>query len=590
MNNSSTTSDTTFPHTRASSSALYQGGTITTTSIPSQGAQPAYHAIADDSDVEPQLPKTIRKSSNIASIIPPPLEQRSFSSGDSNSRNAGRSDAERAPFGENKEDSLGPRFPKDVRKFTNRVGREGHGENGGSKVHLMRGKFGLTSAPSCERSLMATLVAEEDASLIISDTGSLLSGQYAPDINVFQIQGQNHEGALPTLVNPCLPQSHLPEDRSSQSIRQLSLPGLVRLQQERNDHASSQQMHGSIGSFPLPVAGSPQTSTPSSSHSSLGNRISTFFGGHRPSGHASNKRPSTSQGLMSSSSISRLKPNKAEKRSLLGRSSNDRPRQFLEPVSVLSATDEFLGGQDTGIQSRVGYHAQTGTNTSNSRQKLDILRPSTNASDFHEDQAVNGIGNNFRSTTAVREMGSDVYISHLTGDGQINFYHQLYAETAVQSVHSDLRKDYIENPSHQGTCPDLEQSFPTLPLAHPSAARPPEHSNPEMPSSVDSEGAITTLVDEGNSWDSPSKQTLGTYPHLKEHRQKQFSWEVNPSLPDGREMMGFGGDLGKKRLLATEAVGPSMSSLPPYLGSGKGLDENVPLPYILGYERHVLAL
>lgn len=54
--------------------------------------------------------------------------------------------------------------------------------------------------------------------------------------------------------------------------------------------------------------------------------------------------------------------------------------------------------------------------------------------------------------------------------------------------------------------------------------------------------------------------------------------------------MGFGGDLGKKRLHVTghhDGMGPLSNVFVP---SGNGTSDNPQVPYIIGFEKQVLAL
>lgn len=361
-------------------------------------------------------------------------------------------------------------------------------------------------------------------------------------------------------------------------MRQMSLPGLAHGQPDRIGYGSPQQTSAPIASFPLATSTSSNSTTQVSPHNSLGNRISTFFGGHRPEPRASNKRPSTSPGLLSgSSSITRLKNNdKIEKRSLFGRSSNDKSRHISDQGSLRS-TYGPLGIKDDDLRPREEYHLARETDSSSSRQKLDILRPSTStsdsttaSSDIDKDRTVDIFGNNFRSDTTnngIPQTEPDAIALHLAENGQNNSYHEPRGNSTVSIEPSHVREEFSDIRSDR------------------------THANSDMPLSDNGEKAVTTHVNEWNMWGSPSNvAVLSTYPHLKKDRQAHFSWEVNPSLPDGREMMGFGGDLGKKRLLPPETVGPSTSSPLQHLGSGQDVDENVTMPYILGYEKHVLAL
>ncbi|KAJ9098611.1 hypothetical protein QFC21_004258 [Naganishia friedmannii] len=559
MISTSTVSDTTIAHSPALSLTLDQGAAFAiATGTSRRQTQEADHAIADNSDVEPRPRKAIRMSSNTYSIISPPMEKGSFSTGDGSSRNNDVSKAKKAFLG-TEEDSQGPRSPQDVRKFTNRVGRETNAENGAVQVPSRRAK---------------------DASVDVLDDDT---------------------GAIPTPTNSTFSRLHLAEDPSIQPLCQMSLPGLARGQQDSNDYVSLQQMHGPIASFPLATLTSPYSTAQAASHNSLGNRISTFFGGHRPSPPASNKRPSTSPGLFSgSSSITRLKNNnKVEKRGLFGRSSHDDSRQIPDRTSFRSARGT-LGIKYDDIPQRTEYQVAREADESRSRQKLDDLHPSTSTSDssifssgFDKDRSMNGYGNTFQLATVnngMKGMELDALALRLEGSGRNKSYSHPRADTAVQVVHGDSRKGYNEfHQGHEEPSPNPGQSFSVLQPEHPSMTRLAGHANSDMSPSVNGEEAVTSPVNEWNLWGSPSNVALCTYPPMRRRRQEHFSWEVNPSLPDGREMMGFGGDLGKKRLLTSDLAGPSTSSLSPYIGSTGDIDEKVPLPYILGYEKNVLA-
>lgn len=62
----------------------------------------------------------------------------------------------------------------------------------------------------------------------------------------------------------------------------------------------------------------PLNNATSTHHSSLGNRISTFFGQHRSSPTSSSNRPSTSQGLLEPSSVVKYKDSVAATRNVFG--------------------------------------------------------------------------------------------------------------------------------------------------------------------------------------------------------------------------------------------------------------------------------
>ncbi|GHJ87350.1 hypothetical protein NliqN6_3752 [Naganishia liquefaciens] len=65
-------------------------------------------------------------------------------------------------------------------------------------------------------------------------------------------------------------------------------------------------------------------------------------------------------------------------------------------------------------------------------------------------------------------------------------------------------------------------------------------------------------------------------------RASYFTWNINPSLTEGQELMGFGGDLGKKRLQVSDEAGNLWSA-----GSDDITKSRI--PYIIGFEKQVLA-
>lgn len=91
-----------------------------------------------------------------------------------------------------------------------------------------------------------------------------------------------------------------------------------------------------------------------------------------------------------------------------------------------------------------------------------------------------------------------------------------------------------------------------------------------------------------NDWGTPSGTCA--YPESKTERDKQFSLVMNPSLSDGRELMGFGGDLGKKRLHSRDHHDGVASSSTTDLPWSEGTGANSQVPYIIGFEKQVLAL
>lgn len=73
------------------------------------------------------------------------------------------------------------------------------------------------------------------------------------------------------------------------------------------------------------------------------------------------------------------------------------------------------------------------------------------------------------------------------------------------------------------------------------------------------------------------------YPRTKAERNFRFTWEANPGIVDGKHLMGFGGDFGRKRVktdLRMDGTGKVLDA--------RGATEVKRLPYVMGYERSVL--
>ncbi|KAJ9106872.1 hypothetical protein QFC19_003001 [Naganishia cerealis] len=357
-----------------------------------------------------------------------------------------------------------------------------------------------------------------------------------------------------------------------------------RVVQEYHSDVESVPALSSHGESGLTLAYDPPPATsPIPPHNSLGNRISTFFGGHRSS--RSSKRPSTSQSLMGGSGIGKGKNTETEKRTLFGLSSND----ISHHAANLGASQPMLepsGFEDSVTREIIRSQSSLQEHASISRHKIDSLtRPSTSTiyatntasayKSFSDGRALDNFGENpprVAADTFLSTLESSPFASHPVDNGIT----KSLSEEGVSSRQEEPSRHRMQASitRHQS------QSIAVLPSGHTKSFT--------LPSARD-EDAAATFVNGWASWGTPSNMAAGMYPDTKQHRLEHFIWEMNFSLPDGREMMGFGGDLGKKRLHAAEAASLSASSLLPSLSREEAGQEMLPTPYILGYEKQVLA-
>ena len=86
-------------------------------------------------------------------------------------------------------------------------------------------------------------------------------------------------------------------------------------------------------------------------------------------------------------------------------------------------------------------------------------------------------------------------------------------------------------------------------------------------------------------WKHPSATASGgqDWPRTRAERNFRFTWEANPGIVDGKELMGFGGEFGRKRVKA-DARMDANGRIP----DARGATEVKRLPYVMGYERSVL--
>lgn len=87
------------------------------------------------------------------------------------------------------------------------------------------------------------------------------------------------------------------------------------------------------------------------------------------------------------------------------------------------------------------------------------------------------------------------------------------------------------------------------------------------------------------AWKHPHAAISGAqdYPRTRAERNFRFTWEANPGIVDGKQLMGFGGEFGRKRV-KTDLRMDAGGKVP----DARGATEVKRLPYVMGYERSVL--
>lgn len=286
----------------------------------------------------------------------------------------------------------------------------------------------------------------------------------------------------------------------------------------------------------------------SDNHSSLGNRISTFFGQHRSSPNGS--RPSTSQGLLEPFSAGKPKDSLSAKRNLFGMPA--RISRHGSPSSTNGATKESRSQP-----------------TPRSRDER-IERPNS---------SVQGV-------THLPRNGSP-----LTSDDRATLVTSTRASPASRNYTLSFDENGGGSTTHNGAGGHSSE-LQTLTAASSSSAM-----QPELHSHLADTGISIPVHDQkplgisGSAWDHwGTLSATSVYPESRTDREKQFSLAINPSLSDGRELMGFGGDLGKKRLYIRDQRKKMTSSTTWGLPLSNGTGTNSEVPYIIGFEKQVLAL
>lgn len=333
-----------------------------------------------------------------------------------------------------------------------------------------------------------------------------------------------------------------------------------------NDRSRSPSASVSIHSQPTSVhkfGKPPLNNVRSIHHSSLGNRISTFFGQHRSSPTGSNTRPSTSQGLLEPSSVVKPKDSVAGKRNLFGNASKSRQAPS-NPVQ------SYRGAREDPSHSISRFNNEV-SGRSDSPAQDDRLQAG------HGESPMEGRRATFVSP-AITGSPSQQYPPSSTNPRLPEYYggSSENNSSAVGSSHSQ-----------QAITPLLSSNLPQLALD----ANVDDSQRRKASASMHDEKLLGSSGKDWN-WGAPSGSIPSADPELTTDRKKQFSWVPNPSLSDGREMMGFGGDLGKKRLHVTGhsdrmGMGPLSNVIVP---SGNGTGDNPQVPYIIGFEKQVLAL
>jgi hypothetical protein len=294
----------------------------------------------------------------------------------------------------------------------------------------------------------------------------------------------------------------------------------------------------------------------SPAHASLGNRISTFFGQHRTGSSDPRARPTTPQGLQATSTESSLKEDQAGKRKIFRihqtkphrhPSGQITPQVHSKQASLAvgeaserlhsSERNDMYAPRSQGSPQVVGY--QSAGVTASPRSQHQRTYPNA-AGETENSLVIKRHGemqgemwgdNHSRRADPISMASSMSSLSH----GQ-NFDN---VESSDNTVNSTLKSD--RNNNARGDLRDLKAK------------------------------SISIIEDR---------------PDTTEDFKQRFTWEINPSLSQGQELMGFGGDLGKKRSLIR---GDRKRSTPTSDTTGN-VEGGQPIPYIIGFEKQVLAL
>jgi hypothetical protein len=294
----------------------------------------------------------------------------------------------------------------------------------------------------------------------------------------------------------------------------------------------------------------------SPAHASLGNRISTFFGQHRTGSSDPRARPTTPQGLQATYTESSLKEDQVGKRKIFRihqtkphrhPSGQITPQVHSKPASLAvseaserlhpSERNHMYAPRSQGSPQVVGYQSAGVTASPVSQHQ----RTYPNAPDETENSLV------------VKRHGE--MQGEMRGDNYSRRADPISMASSMSSLSRGRNFDNVESSDSTATS--------TLRSGHYSDASE-DLRRLKADSSRDSEARLESKKD------------------LPQH----FTWEINPSLSQGQELMGFGGDLGKKRL----HIGGGSKRVTPTSGINGNEEGGQRIPYIIGFEKQVLAL
>lgn len=295
-------------------------------------------------------------------------------------------------------------------------------------------------------------------------------------------------------------------------------------------------------------------STQTIAHASLGNRISTFFGQHRTGSSETHPRPITSQGLARHTESS-LKEDQAGKRKIFRIHQNKphrhpsgqiTPQVHSKPASL--AGSESSDRLHSSERNHVYAPLAQGSSQVVGHQSTRVI-----ASPISQNQRT------YPSAPGETENGVVITrhgeIGEMYGDGYSRRADPISVTSSMSSISPGYKSDNIE--SSDNTATSILRSDP-----------------------------FNDASEELNCLKGHSSSIVKTHPESKEDLAQRFTWEINPSLSQGQELMGFGGDLGKKRL----HIGGDCKRGIPTSGTSGDLEGGQPIPYIIGFEKQVLAL
>lgn len=296
-----------------------------------------------------------------------------------------------------------------------------------------------------------------------------------------------------------------------------------------NSHAKHQT------SFPPPPT---TTSTPSA-----GSRIAQFFGGGRDK---SSNRDKSAGGKKN-----------AQRPSTTDTNAGGPPPPFGQTRATT---------QGQGINVRV--EADNGTLIYDNHNDKFMPRPSDASFDPTMAMDVQQIDNNRGNNTLLQPSSGN-------GGGYTNRLRTASGPAASQHV----MDQNINHPAPPG------KTTTNRPFGF-GSSKPRQPSQP-LPSS---NGGASPQSRSGAPWKNQNQHPQTTaynggqeYPRTKAERNFRFTWEANPGIVDGKHLMGFGGDFGRKRVktdLRMDGTGKILDA--------RGATEVKRLPYVMGYERSVL--